>query len=182
MCKVISFSGHALSGKTTSAEILREFLEEDGFKVCLINYADLLKFYAKQYFGWDGKKDFNGRSLLQILGTERVRYNEPNYWVDSVIGFTELFKNDFDYFLISDARFANELERWRDYKISIIKVLVERLNFDNGLSPEQKNHASEIALDNYKYFDWEIISESGVDNLRKEVEMFYQANWKVDYK
>ncbi len=134
MCKVISFSGKALAGKTTSAEILKSLLELDDFKVCMINYADLLKFYAKQYFKWDGKKDYNGRTILQILGTERVRHNEPNYWVDHVIGFYKLFEKDFDYFLISDSRFINELERWRDYKIGIIKVLVERLNFDNGLT------------------------------------------------
>jgi len=36
------------------------------------------------------------------------------------------------------------------------------------------------ALDNYKYFDWKISAESGIDNLRKEVELFYKTNWKAN--
>jgi hypothetical protein len=178
MYKVISFSGHALAGKTTSAELLKSFLEQNGKRVCLINYADILKFYAKQYFHWNGKKDVEGRTILQKLGTNRVRIYEPDYWVDLVIGFTELFGNiDFDYFLISDARFINELERWHDFGIDVIKVYVERLNFDNGLTLEQKNHPSEIALDDYHDFDWTISAESGLDNLKNAVELFYKSKW-----
>ncbi len=175
MYRVVSFSGKAQHGKTSSAIILKGFLEADGKRVCLINYADLLKFYAKTYFSWDGIKNNSGRTLLQLLGTERVRIGHPDYWVDHVINFTKLFANDFDYFLVADARFPNELNRWFEEDIDITRVWVTRLNFDNGLTEEQKNHPSETSLDLYTEWDWVIQSESGLNNLEKKVNLFYSV-------
>lgn len=176
MYKIISISGKAKHGKTSTSEILKRLLEKDGQRVCIINYADLLKFYAKTYFSWDGLKNNSGRTLLQLLGTERVRIHRPDYWVDHVINFAKLFSNDFDYFIISDTRFPNELNKWGEEGINIIKLWVTRLDYDNGLSEEQKNHLSETSLDDYRDnhgFDYYITSKSGLDNLEFEVRPLY---------
>ncbi len=169
MPKVITFSGKAECGKTSSAIITKKLLEKNGKTVLLVNFADLLKFYAKQYFGWSGVKDSAGRELLQKLGTDIVRNKFPDFWVESVYRLTELFKNEFDYFLIGDCRFKNECNYFKDKGYDVVNIKVIRLNFENSLTPEQKMHPSETALNDFK-FDYIIESESGLDNLEIEVQ------------
>ena len=73
MTKFICISGKAGSGKDTAAEYLQQEIEMDGYNVLIYHYADILKFVLQRLFGWDGVKDEYGRSLLQYVGTEKVR-------------------------------------------------------------------------------------------------------------
>lgn len=170
--KVITLSGYAMSGKDLSATILKENFELQGKKVLIIHYADYLKFIAKQYFEWDGNKDEKGRSLLQWLGTDKVRKTMPDFWVDIVIQLIRVFHNDFDYFIIPDSRFSNEITTMKE-NFDTLSIHVARLNFDNGLTEKQKNHPSEKALDGWK-FDWYIKSETGKENLALELNKFVE--------
>ena len=65
--KVITISGYAQAGKDLSAQLIKEKMALRGKKVLILHYGDYLKFIAKEYFGWDGKKDEKGRTLLQCL-------------------------------------------------------------------------------------------------------------------
>ena len=91
------------------------------------------------------------RTGWQLLGTEKVRSKNPSFWVDTIIRLLNVIGEDFDYVLISDTRFPNEIQRFKDEKYHIIPIHVERLNFDNGLTEEQKNHLSETALNDYEF-------------------------------
>jgi hypothetical protein len=173
MSNIISLSGKAEHGKDLTASILKEKLESKGYEVLIIHYADLVKYLAKQYFGWDGQKDQKGRTLLQWLGTDVVRKKKPNYWVDFVKGFVELFKDKYDYVLIPDCRFPNEVELWKQDGWDITALHIERLDYENHLTPDQRNHPSETALDNYK-FDYYIKTVSGTEFLEKEVDKFIE--------
>jgi hypothetical protein len=173
MKQVFLISGKAMSGKDSTANFLKQKL--DG-KLLIIHNADFLKFLASQYLNWNGKKDVEGRHLLQTLGTEKIRLgmNKPLYWVEKTCEVIEIFKDDFDYFAVPDVRFANEIyyPQARFPKF-ITTIRIERLHFDNGLTKEQKNHLSEIDLD-YFHHDYYIESESGLDNLEKEVDYFIE--------
>ena len=138
-----------------------------GMAVLKIGYAGNLKFLAQHYRGWDGKKDDKGRTLLQQLGTEKIRRRSPDYWVNVVIGVSEIFEDDFGYVVISDARFQNEINRWREEGYDVTTVYVERPNFDNGLTDEQKNHVSENALNDFP-FDVRIFNTS-LEDLANEI-------------
>lgn len=127
-----------------------------------------------KYFGWNGEKDKKGRDLLQKVGTDIIRTQKPTYWVDFVKGFVELFKNDYDYAIIPDARFPNEIDIWKQNGWDIITLHVERLNYKNDLTTEQKLHLSETMLDNYK-FDYYIKTITGIQYLNMAVDKF------VDY-
>ena len=83
--RVILVSGKAQSGKDSTAFIMRELLEKQQKKVLIIHYADNLKLFAKNYFGWNGIKDEDGRKLLQWLGTDVIRKNYKDTWVDMII-------------------------------------------------------------------------------------------------
>jgi hypothetical protein len=164
---VITISGQARHGKNSVAEMLKDTLSLYGERSLIINYADYLKYIATQYFGWNGKKDIQGRTLLQQLGTEKVRTKYPNFWVDTVIHTVEVLADDFDYVLIADCRFPNEIDRWCEEDFRVIPVHVERLNFDNGLTEKQKNHASETALNN-RVFEVYLKAEN-IPDLKLEV-------------
>ena len=89
-----------------------------------------------------------------------------------------MFPNEWNYVIIDDCRFVNELNRY-DETWDTTTVRVNRLNFESNLTPEQKNHPSETALDNYN-FDYVINSESGLDNLEKEVDKFLKWMEEMD--
>lgn len=171
--KIITISAKSQHGKNLTASILKEKLEQQSKKVLIVHYADYLKFICKEYFGWNGVKDEKGRSLLQKIGTDKIRKIDPDFHVSIVAKLINVFANDFDYFLIPDTRFVNELEYLKNNKFNVISLHVERLNFENNLTPEQKLHPSEIALDNYK-FDYYIKVESGREILEAEVDKFSQ--------
>ena len=163
MKKIICISGKAQHGKDTTATILSAALEARGNKVLIFHYADLLKYLCRQYFDWNGEKDEAGRTLLQHVGTDVVRAKQPNYWVDFAKDFLKLFENEWDYVLIPDCRFPNEVEVMKS-KFDAIHLRVVRPNFDGPLSDEQKNHPSETALDNYPY-DELITNNTSVSDL-----------------
>ena len=145
--RVILISGKARHGKDTVAAYIKEGLEKCGYKVLITHYADLVKYVCTMYFGWDGKKDEHGRHLLQYIGTDVVRANDPDYWVRFVYEIAKLFKNEWDYMIVPDARFPNEINTFKDSEFDTIHIRVIRDNFDDGMTEEQRSHASETALD-----------------------------------
>lgn len=147
MKKVICLSGKAQAGKDTSAEIIRKLLLGYGERVLIIHYADLLKFMCKQLFHWDGEKDERGRHLLQYVGTDVVRSQRPDFWVDFIISVLDLFQDEWDYVLIPDTRFPNEIARLRDSGYNVLHLRVMRKACEDCLTEEQRHHPSETALD-----------------------------------
>lgn len=164
--KVILISGKAEAGKTTTANIIKTFLEEHGKKVACIPYGQYVKDTAKMIWNWDGRKDENGRHMLQWWGTDIVRAQDPNFWVDSVIRLAKVIDKHVDYLIVDDCRFLNEIEAWRAVKYvaldpvtdslinrqrfpDILTIRVERPGHENVLTPEQRRHPSETDLDDY---------------------------------
>lgn len=171
--KVCCISAKARHGKDTAAELLKEYLESLDKKVLIIHYADLLKFICTKFFGWDGNKDENGRSILQHIGTDVVGAKNPTYWVDFVTGFLKLFENEWDFVLIPDCRYPIEVTGVGDiFPTALLRV--ERPNFDNGLSQAQKQHPSEVSMDNYSY-DAIIYNDKGLMELKEKLIWFAES-------
>ncbi len=169
--KVICISGKAGHGKDTTAKFLKEALEADGYRVLVTHYADLLKHICKSFFGWDGKKDEYGRDLLQHIGTDVIRGNDPNYWVNFVIGILKMFPNKWDYVLIPDCRFLNEVYEVMRAGFEVIHVRVGRDRFMSPLSEKQQAHPSEMALDD-AFVDYYIRNNGTLEDLRNAVSEF----------
>ncbi len=166
---IILISGKAQHGKDSTAQMLKQKFEQGNKKVLIVHFADLLKFICKYYFNWDGKKNEDGRTLLQKIGTDVIRSIKPNYWVDFVKSILSMFKNEWDYVLVPDCRFVNEMHWGEDWNTTTVRV--NRLNFISPLTPEQQGHPSETGLDCYN-FDYVINSESGLGKLEVEVNKF----------
>lgn len=155
--KVIALSAKSKHGKDFTAKYMKSKLESMGERVLITHFADLLKYICENFFDWDGKKDEYGRTLLQHVGTDIIRQEMPDYWVDFIISILKLFPNEWDYILIPDARFPNEIEKMKE-NFDTISVKIFRQNFTNDLTEEQQNHSSETALDDYK-FDYILIND-----------------------
>lgn len=167
MTKFILVSGKARHGKDTAGKWIASGLETHGKSVVIAHFADLLKYICTKFFAWDGIKDEHGRSFLQYVGTGKVRKANPNYWVEFIGNLIKMFPDEFDYVVIPDARFPNEIDHLGEMGFDTISVRVERPGFDNGLTAEQKNHASETALDDYE-FDY-VIENTTMDNFLDNV-------------
>ena len=171
--KIINISGKAQHGKDTAALILKDKLELKNKKILIAHFADLVKYISKQFFNWNGIKDEKGRTILQRIGTDVVRTRKPNYWVDFIKGFLEMFQDEWDYVIIPDCRFRNEIEVFKQDGWSNVTVRVIRENFVSNLATEQLNHPSETALDDFK-FDYYIFNSGDMNYLEKEVDNFIE--------
>lgn len=172
MTKFICISGKAQSGKDTSAAVLREFLEKSGFKTLIIHYGDLLKFICKTAFGWNGEKDEAGREMLQRVGTDCIRQHNPNYWVDFIVEFVKMFPEEWDYVIVPDTRFPNEVERVREAGFEVTHIRIVRDDYEDNMTSRQRKHESETALDNV--VPDRIVANTTISRLREQLELVAQ--------
>lgn len=173
--KIFTISGFAQHGKDTFALFAKEALESKGHKVLITHYGDLLKYTCKTFFNWNGEKDLAGRNLLQKIGTDNIRAKYPGFWVEYVGKILSIFINEWDYVLIPDTRFPNEVERLINFGLDVETFRINRPNFDNELTEEQKNHLSEIALNNYK-FDYIFNNDKTLDDFKQQVYKFFEVD------
>lgn len=169
--KVICVSGKAGSGKDTFGEILRLELADIGKKSIVVHYADLVKFICAKYFDWNGEKDKYGRSLLQKVGTDIVRAKDEDFWVKFVATMLEFFDGEWDYVIIPDCRFPNELTYLKKRGFNVLHAGIDRGEFISALTEEQKNHPSETSMDSVKP-DVTIANKGTLNDLMNETAMF----------
>jgi hypothetical protein len=172
--KQIFLIGHkAEAGKDSTANFLRTKLNGH---LLVIHFADYIKTIAKDYLKWNGEKDEFGRNLLQQLGTEKVKIElkKSLYWVERVCDIIEIAQDKYDYFAVPDCRFLSEIYyTLAKFPYNVTTIDVTRLNYENRLTKSQRNHISEIELDNFK-FDYNIVSENGLNKLEIEVDKFVE--------
>lgn len=166
---VINVSGKAGSGKDTFADMLKTELEQKGYKVCRVNYADYLKYILTKFFNWDGQKDEKGRKMLQTIGTDVIRKRNPDFWVEIVAYTIQYLSDYFDFVICGDCRFPNENDYWVEQWSSIspfdsavkqvFSINITRLNFETKLTTEQLQHSSENAMKDY-VFDYEVLNDT----------------------
>lgn len=178
--RVITISGKAGAGKDTFARFLKRSLEEQGKKVLVAHYADLLKYICMMFFAWDGKKDALGRRLLQTVGTDIVRRQDKDYWVNFMIDILGFFGFMWDYVLLPDARFDNEIDLVS--KVYDTESVLIKRDFDSQLTEAAQAHQSENALDGYG-FDL-IVHNRTLEGLSEAAEVVSQylitGHWSID--
>jgi dephospho-CoA kinase len=175
MRKVILISGKARHGKNAFADLLAEKLRKDGNSIVIDAFAKYIKSYLKDYYLWDGiKKNEFIREKLQQLGTEIIKekLNYKYFHSQRLAQDFQIVENDFDYFLVPDTRFEDEIYLMKSmFTNNVITVRVQRDGITGGLTKEQLQHKSETALDNFK-FDWVVKNNGTLEDLQREVNVF----------
>jgi hypothetical protein len=195
----ISFSGRAGSGKTTVSEYIKSHFIKNYFTVKNFGFASPLKDALCLWFDWDRNRidsDFSykegsqlddgspdpycqalnmsRREIMQKFGTECMRHGmHKNFWIIMADLSVKLGKvNDSDIYLISDARFLNELE-WiksvNSYSILVVRaecqygedsdyILKNIKKYDNFTLTDKTMHSSEKEFLEWNGYDETIIN------------------------
>ena len=195
--KIICIGGAMGSGKDTFANMLKESLEErDCVNALITHYADLLKYICTTFLGWNGEKDEYGRRLLQHVGTEVFRTKDSDYWVKFIAGILQAFPTRWDYVLIPDTRFPNEIIYLEDCGYTVLYLKMFRRVLTNEVAATGQNwayrsateHISEHALDNM-FPDARIENTGTIEDLRKKAQILADfllrpeenINWCKEY-
>jgi len=167
-------SGKARHGKDTFSSFLKEAYEENGKKVIVTQLSKYIKYYAREMTGWNLTEEDKPRSLLQVLGTDIIRQklNKEDLFIKRMIDDIEIFSCFYDAIIISDVRFKKEMDDLKEVYPDAIGVNIFRPNFDNGLTEEQKNHKTEVDLDDYDKFDLRIVNTT-LEKLKEDAKKLY---------
>lgn len=190
MKTVILVSGKLQSGKNTFADLVKEYIVD----VVQESYAGPLKNECKEVFkrlteylncisadildvnlftnddNWYENKTPLTRILLQTYGTDIFRNKvSESWWLDKLVERIKLSQNKF--FIITDVRYQNEIDRFTSEDINVFKIRVERTK---DYFTDEDLHESETGLDNYKNWDYKIQNDGSIDDLRKVAKMITQ--------
>lgn len=160
--KIYVIAGKAKCGKTTFGNCLREELKKKGLNPCVARITSPLYSYAADYFDWDPKSDEKPREFLQKMGTDIIKekLGKKTFLLDRLREDIEILQEFFDTFIITDARFPEEIEYFKDKYNDVKTIKLIRKDYDDNLTDEQKMHITETAMDNYDDFDYFVENES----------------------
>lgn len=183
--RVVGIAAKAGGGKDTAYELLKESLEERDFKVTKLSFAKKLKDCLSIMLTWDRERlehDFNykegntlddgtldpacellgmtRREVMQIFGTEACRDGlHKDIWI---ICLKLAIKNgeydEYDYGVLTDCRFTNELNFVRDMDGILIRL--ERTG-DGETLTNKVDHSSETEWQAWS--DWDAVMQNHVN-------------------
>jgi len=180
--KVIGFTAKAGGGKDTAGMLITEALEEKGYTVTKLSFAKCLKDICTMMFGWDRERlehDFDykegdtlddgspdpacqmlgktRRVVMQELGTEAMRNGlHKDIWIIALkLAIMRGDYDDYDYGLLTDCRFLNELQFVRDLDGTLIRL---QRDGEQSTLTDQSQHASELEWEEWTEWDAEIVN------------------------
>jgi hypothetical protein len=182
---IIGLSYKMGSGK----DLVADYLVKHHF-FTKISFAKSLKEAVRTIFGFtkeqtDGdlkevEDSFWGRTprwIMQTFGTEACRNNiDKDIWVKSL--HKQILRNPELNWIISDARFINEVKAIKKWGGRVIKI-----DRPNNPYSKQSEHSSEVELDSYSNFDWTLTNlegEEGVKTLYKHVDEMIDVFYRAD--
>lgn len=161
-------SGKARAGKDTTCIFIKEYLND--LKCINLQFSSYIKMYAQKISGWDGSDENKPRTLLQQLGTDVIRNKIDNeFFIKRIVGDIKVYSYYFDIITISDVRLPLEIDRLKDEFDNVVSINIKRPFYESNLNSSEQNHITEIALDNYNSFDYEIINDSSIEDLNNKV-------------
>ena len=166
--KLYLICGKARAGKDTFARLIKHEEEKNNNKVCILKLTAPLYSWAEDYFDYDKEKDEKPRELLQTLGYDilQLKLKKKDFLLDYLITTIEVLDNYYDVGLITDGRLVHEIEVLKE-KYPNIKTILLTNKKDNKLTNKEKNHQTEIDLDDYKDFDY-IVENKDMESLKLE--------------
>lgn len=169
--KIFIVSGKANSGKDTTCELINNFIKLKELISVNLQFSSYIKMYAKVISGWNGEEDTKPRSLLQEIGTSVIRDKIDNeFFIKRIIGDIKVYSYYCDAITISDARLPEEIGSIYENFDNVIRINIERPNFDNNLNSKEKKHRTEIGLDGYNNYDYVIVNDGTLEDLNKKIE------------
>ena len=175
--KIYILSGKAGNGKNKVASYIGSIFENDTKRTINLSYASYLKEYAKNILGWDGNEETKPREFLQQIGVELIKNTiDSRMLVKRIVEDIKVYSYFYDVITISDARFPEEIEAIRENFSNVIVIHIHGLEDKNNLTYLEKKHATEISLDNYNDYDYDIDNSGTLEELKNRVEDIIKEN------
>jgi len=114
---------------------------------------------------YEDKTDIT-RALLQLYGTNiaRNRFHD-HFWIERMAKRLNE-DTEHDVIIVTDVRFPNEIEDIQEY-VKDCRIVPIRIERDFDRNDVSKEHASETALDEYKFFEWIIDNNGTLEELEQ---------------
>ena len=162
MKKTILICGKAESGKDEVAKYLEKELLSKKQRVLIFPITYFFKELLKRQYGWNGKKDKKGRTLLQEIG-EKYNNASPCLWAKMTGELLHSVVKDYDFFIITGVRRKVEIEHLKK-QFKAVAIQVQRPKHKNKLTAEQNQHITETDLDDFVF---DHVIENDEDNSLK---------------
>lgn len=168
--KIYIMCGKARQGKDTVASLIKEVYDNKKVKVLDLSFAHYIKEYAKKITDWDGSDDTKPRSLLTHLGTDIIRKQiDEMFFIKRMIEDIKVYSFYYDVLIITDARLKIEVDNIKQTFNNVIACYITRPDYESNLSEDQKKHITEIDLDDYNNFDYKIINDGTIEDLKPKI-------------
>lgn len=164
--KIFILTGKARQGKDTVCEFIKEYYKD--LKVLHLPNNYYMRDYAKRIIGWDGNDVTKPRELLLQLA-DFARSFDEHFYIKRTIEDISIFSQYYDIIIIPDARFPYEIELPKEKFENVISICVTRPNYNSELSSENKNHPTETSLDSYDNYDYNIINDGTIEDLKNKI-------------
>lgn len=163
--QVILIAGKSGSGKSTLGRTIVNLLKNKGIHALQTEFSKYIKLYAKEMLGVQ-EDDEKPRKFLQDMGVyiRDVVFDE-NFFIKRMLDDLKIYEKYFDTIVISDVRLKNEIEKMQASGYKVITIYVESTK-DNDLTTEEKNHVTELELENYPNFDYRIKLETQEERMK----------------
>lgn len=168
---IIGFGYKARSGKDTAANYLVK-----KYNFARIGFADTLKESCRAVFSFSDEQLYGElkqtvdpfwnktpRECLQIIGDGFRKFIDPLIWIKAIERKIELMGNKI---VIPDIRYINEINFI--HGMGGVVVCIKRNYYE--LTEKQATHTSEIELDNFKKWDYEIDNNGTKEDLYKNLD------------
>lgn len=110
---VYAFSGCARVGKTTAAKYMQNKIALTGVSTHVLSFADPIKNAIREIGVTKETHPGLYRKLAQFIGTDAVRTEYPDWWVDHMFNRIQTIQHESDGYpttiIIDDVRFPNEM-------------------------------------------------------------------------
>lgn len=165
---VFTLTSPAGGGKDLCAEMIADYCKSLDLKPFKLAYGDMVKVLCARNFGYVNKE--NDRHILQEFGS-RVRGIEKDFWVRQVMTTIDMLRNEYDVFIISDARHENEMSLF-PYNLyyPMINIYVKR-DFETSLNDSEYSHESEVIANNpdLSKFHYVIDNNGSLENTYMQI-------------
>ena len=163
--KLFLIAGKAGSGKNEVANVIKNRLSN----TVVTSFSKYIKLFTLELTDWDGRDITKPREYLQNMG-DNLRAIDVNFLTKRIIEDIKVYESlGIHNVVISDVRLINEIEYLKNVKdIDVISIRVNSDSSTRMLTESEKEHHTELELDNYDKFDY-VINNDFNQELEKDV-------------
>ena len=162
--------GKPKSGKDTVAVLIQKYYAEKNKKVMNLQYSSYIKRYAKKIVGWDGQEETKPREFLNTVGMELIHDTiDSNFTIRRTLEDMQVYAYFYDVLTVSDARFVKEIEEPKKLFSHVFSIHITSPVGESALDSKAIQHRTNHGLDDYHTYDYEIVNDKGIEELKEKV-------------